>query len=395
MKSHNPRIVLSNTYGHPNVGDEAILTSMISVISESIRNVQITVLSRRPRVTEKNHPYVQVIHSGVIKGVLKTLRAIKDADLLIIGGGGIIQDSTSLGNLLFHLSRPLIAWLCRTPFVCYSLGVGPLRTKVARFLVSLILRKAIHITVRDQSSGDLLSQIGIPPRRVRCTADPAFLLKYPKDPLENIMYRKIYRLKQQGKPVVGISLRPFTSTYNLLGHGSYEKNYGKLPDIMVDVSKFLIDEIDANFVFFSMHPEQDDVLGELFLKNIDDPDRSVFVPGSLSPAEMLSAIGLSDLFIGMRLHALIFASMSLVPLIALSYQPKVEGVMKLLGQEDYIVQPPKWNVENLVTMVRKAWDKRISIKSEIGLRIPSLQDNAWEDVESIVSILKNSHRLKK
>jgi polysaccharide pyruvyl transferase WcaK-like protein len=147
MKNHNPKIVLSNTYGHLNVGDEAILSSMISTISSSIRNVRITVVSRRPKITQKNHPHVQVIHSGVIKdGLKKTVRAIKNADLLIAGGGRGIQDSTNLGNLLFHLSRPLVAYFCGIPFICYALGVGPLRNKIDRFTGPLIFNNAVYIT---------------------------------------------------------------------------------------------------------------------------------------------------------------------------------------------------------------------------------------------------------
>lgn len=50
------------------------------------------------------------------------------------------------------------------------------------------------------------------------------------------------------------------------------------------------------------------------------------------PNEMLAIIANLDLLIGMRLHSLIFAAQNAVPMLGLSYDPKVAAFMKSIDQ---------------------------------------------------------------
>jgi polysaccharide pyruvyl transferase CsaB len=385
------RLVLSNTYGHPNVGDEAILASMVYELSKRIGNVEISVLALRPHLTKRNHPDVQVVKSGVIDGIIPTLRAIRQADLLVVGGGGIIQDQTSLGNLLFHLSRPLAACLLGVPFICYAIGVGPLKAGIGRKLTVAILRRARSIMVRDSLSAELLYQIGIPSELVHVTADPAMTLDYPSDPSRSPIYQKIEAIRQNAKCLVGISLRPLANTYRLLPRKPGETSSSTwFMNEMVQSAKDIIDGMDAHLVFFSMHPEQDSALGHQLAEQVGRLNRLTVVPGSLSPSMMMAAIGLTDLFIGMRLHSLIFAARSTVPMIALAYDPKVEHFMKELGQEKRVLPPDRWSREYLLHLAQDTWRQRSGIESEIAARLPILQDRAKKNVDITIEFLSRS-----
>lgn len=48
--------------------------------------------------------------------------------------------------------------------------------------------------------------------------------------------------------------------------------------------------------------------------------------------EFLSIIGNFDLLIGMRLHALVFAAVMQTPLLAISYDPKVDSFVNAIGE---------------------------------------------------------------
>lgn len=58
--------------------------------------------------------------------------------------------------------------------------------------------------------------------------------------------------------------------------------------------------------------------------------------------EFLSIIGNFDLLIGMRLHALVFAAVMQTPLLAISYDPKVDSFVNAIGEK------PIGTVEKLI-----------------------------------------------
>jgi polysaccharide pyruvyl transferase WcaK-like protein len=61
--------------------------------------------------------------------------------------------------------------------------------------------------------------------------------------------------------------------------------------------------------------------------------RVVALKGKYPPEEMLSIIGNMDLLVGVRLHALIYAAVMDVPMIAVSYDPKINSFMHSLGMK--------------------------------------------------------------
>lgn len=383
-------LVLSNTYGHPNVGDEAILTAMISDIQTRLSPVEITILSLRSELTEKKHPGCRALRSGLLRGWFSTLRAIKNADVLIVGGGGIIQDSTSVGNLLFHLSRPLMAGLMGVPVYYFALGVGPLNRLLSRKLTSWILKKGEYLTVRDEMSSDLLISLGINPSLIEVTADPAVTLEFAQFIEETAEFQKIKHHRKQ-KLLIGLSLRPIPdqSSWVALQPGKGKKTTW-FQEEMVQAAERLLEHFDGQIVFFSMHPEQDDALGKLLKEKLSHPERILIITGDKSPNQMLSLINQVDLMIGMRLHALIFASRSGIPIIGLGYDPKVTGFMRMINQEQWILYPTGWRAQQILTMTKRVWANKQEIVGEINGCMALLQGKAAANLERLEQVLASN-----
>ena len=66
-------------------------------------------------------------------------------------------------------------------------------------------------------------------------------------------------------------------------------------------------------------------------------NRVKFIEEVLDPYQMKFIISKSHGFIGSRMHSNIFALEKGIPLLAISYQPKTEFIMKSLGLEDFFV----------------------------------------------------------
>ena len=72
--------------------------------------------------------------------------------------------------------------------------------------------------------------------------------------------------------------------------------------------------------------------------------------------EFLSIIGNFDLLIGMRLHALVFAAVMQTPLLAISYDPKVDSFVNAIGEKP-IGTVEKIDRDTIVQAAVAGWQK--------------------------------------
>ena len=93
------RIVISGYYGSKNAGDEAMLAAMIEVFLSIDKKVHITVVSANPDDTKKRHGVAAV----GLTDIFAIVGAIRKADILISGGGSLLQNVTSGRSLYYYL----------------------------------------------------------------------------------------------------------------------------------------------------------------------------------------------------------------------------------------------------------------------------------------------------
>ena len=86
------RVGITGSYGGMNLGDEAILQSIIAQLRKDVPQIEITVFSRDADDTKKRH---QVEHAIPVRKLSRAEIApeVERLDLLILGGGGILYDA--------------------------------------------------------------------------------------------------------------------------------------------------------------------------------------------------------------------------------------------------------------------------------------------------------------
>ena len=99
------KYVISGYYGFNNSGDDALLMSIINGIRSTDDSAEITVLSKSPAETRKNYSVNAVNRYNIFSLIAK----ISCCDVLISGGGTLIQDATSTKSLVYYLSVIRIA----------------------------------------------------------------------------------------------------------------------------------------------------------------------------------------------------------------------------------------------------------------------------------------------
>ena len=93
------KIVISGYYGFANAGDEAMLTSIVRALRGVQPEIDLTVISGNPAETSAKHKVKSIYRFNFFK----IYNALKNADMLLSGGGSLLQDVTSLRSLFYYL----------------------------------------------------------------------------------------------------------------------------------------------------------------------------------------------------------------------------------------------------------------------------------------------------
>ena len=369
------KIGISGSYGGLNLGDEAILQSIIAELRRSLA-VEITVFSRNHEDTRRRHRVERAIP---VRNFVRNeiLPEIERLDLFILGGGGILYD----GEAKVYLREVELANELGVPVMLYAIGAGPLQDPTVQKLVRQTLNEAAVITVRERFARHILEEAGVQ-REILVTADPAFLLKpepLPKDALQ------CEGLKGK-KRLVGMSVRE----PGMAAPDIDEKIYHSL---LANAADFVVSRFDADVVFVPMEHQVLDVQhSHAVISKMMLAQRAVVLKGEYTAGQLLSLVENFEFVIGMRLHFLIFAALQGVPFVALPYATKVSGILESLG----IDLPPMQlvNAGQLLAYIDRFWDLRQKLRDQIQQRIPELQQRALENNRIAVQLLTKAAEWK-
>jgi polysaccharide pyruvyl transferase WcaK-like protein len=305
------RIIISGWYGFGNIGDEAILSSMINTFKSTYPNVEIIVLSFRPIYTRQMQKVVAV-HQIPISGFrpwikfilylrfITTLKAIWNCDLFVMGGGGFLSDwqpEVPKG----WLKQMRLAKLFKKETLLYRIGAGPFLTQKGRQETAFYLNNFVdRISVRDKTSKSNLDNLDIN-TIVTIERDPVFDLQISSKTTER-------------KKLIGINF------IELFRHKSFQKE-GNVFDEYLQSLKSIIDYMldfhsDYKLEFVSFHESDTSFYYQYFSAykiNVIEPKEYT---------ELVSHLNEYQLFIGSRFHSLVFSIKTKTPLLAIVYQHK-------------------------------------------------------------------------
>ena len=304
-------ILISGYYGFDNIGDESILRTLITSLREKIPDCRLTVLSHNPASTREKYGVeaVERMSPGAI------LRAVRQCDMLISGGGSLLQDVTSSKSIHYYLFIIRLAKLLRKKVFIYSQGIGPIDHAFNRRATARALKKADGIVVRDERSAKLLEQIGLPQERIVITADPVIRMKRP----DRTVGREILAragIKKDGRLTVGWAIR--------------EKNRDStFVREITECIRWLRENYDAESVLIPFHYEEDREVCSVIAERTNGAAKCL--SEKYLSEDMLSIIGNMDVLVGVRLHSMIYAAIMGVPIIGVSYDPKCTAFLNSVG----------------------------------------------------------------
>lgn len=285
------KYVVSGYIGFDNFGDEAIAGILSSYLKKNGAE-KVTLISSNPTRTSKLYDVDSV-------PMLDFVKPIMESDVLISGGGSLLQDITSLKSLLYYLAIIIFAQVLNKKVIIFAQGFTPFRTKVGKFLTKFVLKRCNKITVRDLKSQELLNQMGIDSELV---SDPVFAMDIPEIKIRS---------------GIGIQLRTFD----------------KLDDSFLDI---LTQKIEKNFKdkeieLFSLQDKLDLPVLESFAKLLKNRGINYKIYNNLSVAEIIEKISKLEYLVGMRFHANLVAAKAGAKILGLNYDVKVKTLSENIG----------------------------------------------------------------
>lgn len=359
------KILLSGYYGFSNAGDEAMLTAIVDALAKNITKENITVITGNPNITTIRHN-VDSIHRF---NIFKIIKSMNSSSLLVSGGGSLLQDVTSKKSLYYYLAILFLAKLLGKKVMLYAQGIGPINSSFGRKLTGFICKRVDLITVRDDGSYEELQRLGIKKENIIVTADAVFALEKETNSIGKDIFKK-YGIKKD-KKIIGISVR------------NWKNSEIFIREFAIAAEK-LKNEHNAQVVFIPMQFPEDTKISEKVIELMQDKKDVFVLKSDFTTNEYLAIISQMNLVIGMRLHALVFAALTGVKFLGVSYDPKIDRFLDSFNGVS-IAKIQDIKSENIVNAVCNHIDDNMQ---EQNNKIEKLRKEAQVNAQRAITLAK-------
>lgn len=231
-------------------------------------------------------------------------RALNRCQVLLLGGGSLLQDATSLRSLLYYSLIIFWAFRLKKTVIFYRCGLGPLRRKISRWLVSYLLRRSALFVARDPETQSVAIALGLSREKTFLGSDPVFSLSQPSFSLRN------------NREKIALFLRP--------------PKKGKIKEwetVIRELAAF--SEKKVELVAFHQDNDQD------WISELGKLTGCPWVSFS-SWSQISDYFAELDCLFSMRLHPAILATLFQIPWFGFDFDPKIVSFCSFWGGENLI-----------------------------------------------------------
>jgi len=302
------------------------------------------------------------------------LKAATEADFVgEIRGGDSFSDIYGLRRFVEGTIPLLTMMWVRGSATLLPQTYGPFKHPFARLLARYVLKHASTILSRDQDSIKVVEQLTNGRRSAQFCPDVAFVLESIKPPDAHIEPPL-----PQEKPACLIGLNVNGLVYN----GGYTR--ANMFSLQLDYRGYLADLLrallaDTNnrvllvpHTFAPDHSAESDPAASRELMNAipaEMKSRIHIVSQPLNQNEIKGVIGMTDFFIGTRMHACIAAVSQCIPTVAVAYSKKFAGVFNSVGIGDCVIDARTTSKEEALRRTLEIFKNRQQVSASLPPRI--------------------------
>lgn len=336
-------IAVFGYFGAGNLGNEATLEAMLSLLREKRPDAALFCICREPAEVTRNFGVATIpirlapLHGAsrilnrlllrtpsMVRNLVAAMRIIRRAGVMVVPGTGILDD---FGHRPSGLPFDVFKWclaarLMGVSIAFISIGAGPIENRVSRWLMTRAAKMAHYRSCRDVGSCDFLASVGVDTRRDHIYPDLAFRL-----PIAEISSER-----SPGPLTVAVGIMNYHGWYAF--RDDRQVLFDAYVAKMADFVRFLLerghsvrlltgDEGDA--------PALDAVLSAVGTRGAD----RISSPPVHSFHEVLRQMAGADIVVASRFHNIVASLMAGKPAISLGYARKNELLMQDMGLAEF------------------------------------------------------------
>lgn len=358
MKKKN--LLLWGYYGANNFGDDLIFDALVKILKQgkSDYNLFYTIKSEDYQYDINAKPLVFFNKKHANKAINFLLniwfvfKTVIKMDVIIIGGGTQyfeLNTRKSISIPIKYLACSIMK-LSGKVFINAGVGIGEVKSKIGKFCLKGIFKKANYSFVRDIKSKSFLEEIGVPQQKIILGQDMSYYL-----PLPNNNSAPSSSLK------IGLN---FFDYFNYIAKDEL-KNQEFIKDIEAFVH-WLITSKNCEPHFFAFQKEAG---GKdfLFMKEHFSKFKSPIHLYENNIQEFVHLIGSMDINVGMRYHFAVLSLQHQIPFIGLNYQPKVKRELDYYGLKNLCIEMNETNLlpKKFDVLFNEYEDYKTDLKSKI------------------------------
>lgn len=392
----NEHVCVLGVYGNGNLGDDALLLSIVERVHGVAPETVVVALCSDPDLVEGSYG-ITALSRSPSPHFLKKLGLVRTAKAIIIGGGTLVCDHGRLGDTILAqlavLFWPLIGRAFGVPTMVYAQGLGPAESGLVRWIIRHVLSRAAAITFRDAASQELYRRIAGTrscPGHGAVACDPAVasMLFEPAAVRERVGDALDSRLGQE-RPFCLVSLGKPKLT-SVQDRADY---FGRCARTLAEAYR----ERPKRLLLFpclqSRRGEDDRdalrvVAAALLREGV--PQGDIALGGWERLDEAIATVQQADVVFADRLHALVFALMAGVPVIGIQVEDKIPGCLRMVGVGEpavAVLQPGELGTAKALRALCGAWGARACVGQDIRRGIRewiALDERSAQSLEALI-----------
>lgn len=390
LRGRRAKIALFGLFGCGNLGNDGSLQAMIEFLRHRRPDAELVCICDNPdEVARKFGIAAQPIsRSRYLTGVARkldrlflkipgkmadlaqTFRHIRKFNLVIVPGTGILDD---FGERPYGMPLDIFRWclgarMAGARIALVSIGAGPIRHRLSRWLMTAAARMAHYRSYRDTQSKEFMASVGLDTGRDLVFPDVAFKLQAPASPPP--------RSAGAERLTVGVGVMSYYGWYGFARGGeaifaAYIKKLAKFVVHLLDSGhdvRLLTGELTDKTAVDALVEEVDRARPHL-------PSSRMIAEPSFSLHDLMLQISTVDIVVATRFHNVVCALKLGRPTISLGYARKNDVLMEEMGLGALCQHVERFDVESLIDQFATLVLSREDCRRRIIDRVRQFEDD--------------------